>query len=171
MTEQDDVVLTLPAWAVALAGDLLAAAEPGEPGRGEEAGLRSFRYADGRFAQLDVAAALIERRLPFDARVRQTANGWCRSSERKVRFDAAGALREVTLEDMPRELNDVYIGLLQTVESPDEHAAVSAFLQPAGGGVAAPLHEAEPLPEQIEKIRAAEEADEAQDGTPQRRIM
>ena len=153
------VELTLPDWAMPLARDLLANSVK-LPLRSHGAGgLHAFRFGASSFDRLGIEADLIERRVPFDVRRQEEiGDGTCRSAERRVRFDADGLL-EVDLEDIPNEMGNVYIGLLETVHTAGEREAVDAFLQAAKGRqVIEPLIEVAPLPDQISALRAAEDA-------------
>ena len=151
------VELTLPEWAVPLAADLLRPAVARQL-RSPVGSVRPFRFEGSRFDRLGVEAELVGRRLPFDVcRHEMTPGGACRSAERKIRFDADGAL-EVDLEDIPEELGSVYIGLMETVHSDGERQAVDAFLQSARRRrMVPPLNEVAPLPEQVARLRDAEE--------------
>lgn len=154
MTERSYVELTMPSWAAEMAEDLLAGTAMRRIRQGE---LCVLRLRGERFEQLAVAEKLIERKLPFDARTQREEDGQCRSSIRKVRFDIDGAM-QTDVEDIPTELSNVYLGLLDTVHTFGERAAVDAFLRAAQTRRAVePLREVAPLPEQIADMREAEE--------------
>lgn len=156
---RDYVELTLPEWAMPLAEDLLGSTVELPVAATTGGVLRSFRFGGSSFERLGVEAELLERRVPFDLH-RQEADegGPCRSSERRVRFDTEGVI-EVDLEDIPNEMGNVYIGLLETVHTEGEREAVDAFLQAARERqVVEPLVEVAPLPDQISALRAAEDA-------------
>jgi len=153
------VELTLPEWAMPLATDLLASSVKLPMHSNGVGALHAFRFNASSFDRLGVEAELIERRVPFDVRRQEEADGGsCRNAERRVRFDADGLL-EVDLEDIPNEMGNVYIGLLETVHTVGEREAVDAFLQAAKGRqVIEPLAEVAPLPDQISALRDAEDA-------------
>ncbi|WP_455385712.1 hypothetical protein [Acidihalobacter prosperus] len=156
---RDYVELTLPEWAMPLAEDLLGSTVETTARANGGGVLRSFRFSGSSFERLGVEAVLIERRVPFDVHRQEAEDGGpCRSAERRVRFDADGVL-EVDLEDLPDEMGNVYIGLLETVHTAGEREAVDAFLQAARERqVVEPLVEVAPLPDQIYALRAAEDA-------------
>jgi hypothetical protein len=165
------VELTLPEWAMPLAEDLLASTVE-LPGCVDADGeLRSFRFSGSSFERLGVEAELIGRQVPFDLHRQEADDGGpCRSAERRVRFDADGVL-EVDLEDIPNEMGNVYIGLLETVHTTGEREAVDAFLRAAKERqVVEPLAEVAPLPDQISTLRNAEDA-AREAGLHQRRVL
>lgn len=155
MHQINHIELILPSWAALMAEDLLAEEAMQRIELGE---LELFRFRVERFDRLDIAARLIERKLPFDGRIqRKTADDQCQASLRRVRFDADGRLL-TDIEDVPTELGNVFLGLLEAVHHRGEHAAVSAFLQEAlRRKPIEPLRETAPLPEQITALREAEE--------------
>ena len=87
------VELTLPEWAMPLATDLLASSVKLPLHSNGAGALHAFRFNASSFDRLGVEAELIERRVPFDVRRQEEADGGsCRSAERRVRFDADGRL-------------------------------------------------------------------------------
>ncbi|APZ42310.1 hypothetical protein [Acidihalobacter ferrooxydans] len=154
MNEQTHVELTLPSWAAEMASDLLSGIGMRRMPQGE---LCVFRCRADRYANLRISEQLIERKLPFDVRARRADDGRCSSRVRRVRFDLDGAMLS-DVEDVPAELENVYLGLVDAVHTVGENAGVDAFLQEARSRrTAEPLREVAPMPEQIAAMREAEE--------------